>query len=369
MRGARLGIIGDAHLGCANYSEKRRADFVTAFCNALRVCLREQCEAICLLGDVFDSDVMKRNVDAFADTLAGIAPALGEVRTAGARLLAIAGNHEYGRGRRAGELRALEAFGLLHVLAGEEVVVGNVGIAGIPWHEEDAIHDLRATASRLAASSKARRRVLLLHNYVQGSTRIPRQLWEIDPAVGTGFDRVFVGHHHDREDVGPFVMPGSTEVQDIRESDEAKGVIVYDSDSGTHSFYALPRTRRVIVLTYDAAGVHRDDLLGAISKDLDRRGASAGAFVCIRVAGAVRAGASVTRAEVASLLEGRDLFDRYIEVRVSTETKEGEEVIRGANIEHLLRQHFPKHEARAREYIETCTASDFASRIRDRIVS
>jgi hypothetical protein len=144
---------------------------------------------------------------------------------------------------------------------------------------------------------------------------------------------------------------------------------VYDSDSGKHSFHALPRTRQVIVLTYDAAGFHRDDLLKAIRKDLDHRKASGGSFVCIRIGGAVRVGVGVTRAEVASLLEGRNLFDWYIEVRVSTETKEGVEVIRGANIDHLLRQRFPKHEAKAREYIETCTASDFASRIRDRIVS
>ena len=65
----KLGIIGDAHLGCADFTEKRRADFAVAFGNAVRTCLEEGAEAVCLLGDVFDSALMRRNVEAFAATM------------------------------------------------------------------------------------------------------------------------------------------------------------------------------------------------------------------------------------------------------------------------------------------------------------
>jgi DNA repair exonuclease SbcCD nuclease subunit len=365
----RLGIIGDAHLGCANYSDKRRADFVAAFCNAVRTCLREECSAICLLGDVFDSDVMRRNVDAFAEAIAGISPALAEVRKAKVPLLAIAGNHEFGRGRLAGELRVLESLGFVRVLQGEEVVIDGVGIAGIPWHQPEDLSNLRSTADRLAKSSKAARRVLLLHNYVAGSARIPQHLWEIESPTAAGFDRVFVGHHHDREEVGPFVIPGATEVQDIREADTTKSVVVYDVERGRHTFHSLPRTRDVVVLKYDAAEFDRYELLRRLRSDLDSRGVDANTFVCVRVAGMIRTGAAITRAEISALFRERDLFDRYIELQVSTKTKEVKDVMMGASIDHLLRKRFPNDERKAREYIEACTASDFAVRIRDRIVS
>ncbi len=84
-RRVKLGIIGDAHLGCADYTEKRRADFAVAFKNAVEVSLAKGAEAICFLGDVFDSALMRRNVEAFAkfakvgvdDVLTGKFPAPG----------------------------------------------------------------------------------------------------------------------------------------------------------------------------------------------------------------------------------------------------------------------------------------------------
>ena len=61
----KLGMIGDAHLGCADFTEKRRADFAQAFANAVDTCLRAGVDGLCLLGDVFDSALMRRNVEAY----------------------------------------------------------------------------------------------------------------------------------------------------------------------------------------------------------------------------------------------------------------------------------------------------------------
>ncbi len=79
----KIGIVGDAHLGCTDFSQKRRADFSAAFTNALTLCRKNDAGVICLLGDVFDSAAIRRNVDAFADLLAEIAPILETLKRDG----------------------------------------------------------------------------------------------------------------------------------------------------------------------------------------------------------------------------------------------------------------------------------------------
>src|SRR6266446_5512340 len=119
----RLGIIGDTHLGATDFSAKRRADFSAAFCSAIEICLNNSVQVVCLLGDVFDSAATRRSVDAFADIVREISPALARLQKCKVPLLAIPGNHEFGRGREAGELRSLEALGFMTVLRGAEFTV------------------------------------------------------------------------------------------------------------------------------------------------------------------------------------------------------------------------------------------------------
>src|SRR5690348_4361581 len=129
----RIGIVGDAHLGCTDYSTKRRSDFSLAFCNAIRACRDNGAEIICLLGDVFDSAATRRNVDAFATLVGEISEPLCELKQARIPLLAIPGNHEFGRGREGGELAVLEHLGFVRVLRCTSVDFGNLRIHGIPW--------------------------------------------------------------------------------------------------------------------------------------------------------------------------------------------------------------------------------------------
>jgi DNA repair exonuclease SbcCD nuclease subunit len=359
----KIGMIGDAHLGCADYTEKRRADFALAFTNAIETCLGANVGAICLLGDVFDSALMRRNVDAFAQTIREVGPILDRLRREGLPLLAIAGNHEFGRGREAGELGVLESLGFLRVLRAEEVVIEGCGIAGVPWHSEDELAALPAVAQGLARASTARRRLLLLHNFVKGSKYIPSHLGEVEAKTAQGFDRVFVGHHHDAEEVGPFVMPGATEVQNIAEVESEKSVVTYDTASGKVAFHRLPRTRPTIMLRYDVAEFpERADLLKRIGGDIAKREAS-GAFVCIRISGVAPIGGSVTKADVHALLRGIDVFDRFVDIRTSRRTKDAAEAVKGATIDSLLRREFGREENKARAYVDDCTKPEFADNI------
>src|SRR5260370_31381231 len=119
----RLGIIGDTHLGATDFAAKRRADFSAAFCSAVDICLNNSVQVVCLLGDVFDSAATRRSVDAFADIVSEIAPVLAQLQRYKVPLLAIPGNHEFGRGREAAELRSLEALRFMKVLRGAEFMV------------------------------------------------------------------------------------------------------------------------------------------------------------------------------------------------------------------------------------------------------
>ena len=128
----KLGMIG-----YADFTEKRRADFALAFANAVETCLGAGAAGLCLLGDVFDSALMRRNVEAFAATMKEVGPVFDRLRKEKVPVLAIAGNQEFGRGREAGELGILESLGFLRVLRGEEHVLDGLGVVGLPYHSEN----------------------------------------------------------------------------------------------------------------------------------------------------------------------------------------------------------------------------------------
>jgi DNA repair exonuclease SbcCD nuclease subunit len=363
----RIGIIGDTHLGCIDYSPKRRADFSTAFCNAVEICRDKGSDAICLLGDVFDSAATRRNVDVFAQILKEISPSLVQLKTGQIPLIAIPGNHEFGRGREAGELAVLECLGFVQVLRGTEFRLGSVRICGIPWQCDPA--EVPRMIEIFRNSSQSGQQILLLHNFIKGTKSIPAKLCEVDPRCCEAFDKVFVGHHHIYETVANCVIPGSTEVQNMLDQSE-KCVIVYDCETKNVEKYALPKTHRVIILTYDIALFTVSELLFTIARDLDANGVCAGAFVYIRISGTGRASHGLFKTEVLALLRERELFDCYIDLRYSTEAKTAAESRRGASIEQILRRSFRgKDLTKARRYLNYVGSEELFTDIREIILS
>lgn len=363
----RIGIIGDTHLGCTDYSPKRRADFSAAFCNAVEICRDKGSDAICLLGDVFDSAATRRNVDAFAEILKEISPSLVQLKTAQIPLIAIPGNHEFGRGREAGELTVLECLGFVRVLRGTEFKHGPVRICGIPWQHDPA--EVPRLVELFRGSSHSGPQILLLHNFIRGTRSIPAELWEVDPRCCEAFDRVFVGHHHIYETVANCVIPGSTEVQNMLDQSE-KHVVVYDCKTDNIERYVLPRTHPVVILTYDIAALTIPELLSAIARDLDANGGCKGAFVYLRISGTVRANHGLSKTEVLALLRERELFDCYIDLRYSTEAKTAAESRRGASIEQVLRRSFRgKDLTKARRYLDYGGGEALFTDIRETILS
>lgn len=363
----KIGVIGDAHLGSTDYSAKRRSDFSKAFTNAVELCRKNGAEVICLLGDVFDSAATRRNVDAFAEILREISPTLIGLKNKGIPLVAIPGNHEFGRGREAGELNVLESLELLQVLRLTEFIIGNVGISGIPWQEDPA--RIPEMAASLQKQSKAPRKVLLLHNFVKGAKAIPPQLWQVDVSASNGFDKVFVGHHHIYEEIGTFIIPGSTEIQNMLDV-SPKFVVTYDTETGAVTRHPLVPTHRVIVLQYDATHVTGKALPEKISEELAGHGTCADAFIYIKVSGTLKTKDAVSKAEILAVLREHDAFDYYVDLRHSTEAKTASESIKGASIDKVLRGRFKGRALKkAQKYLKIGAADDLFLSIREGILS
>jgi DNA repair exonuclease SbcCD nuclease subunit len=363
-----IGIIGDTHLGCTDYSRKRRADFSAAFCNAIRICRDNGAEAICLLGDVFDSAATRRNVDAFAELLRDICEPLTDLKRKKIPLIAIPGNHEYGRGREGGELAVLEHLGFAQVLRSTDIDLGPVRIAGIPWQSlpgqiPDLIRQLRRE------SRDGQRQVLLLHNFVAGGQFMPAELCEIDLKDCDGFHQIFVGHHHVYEVIGNCTIPGSTETQNMIDKSE-KCVVLYDSDSDAVSRHFLPRTHEVLIFKYDISNLAPKDVVAALSSDLDAKKGCVLPFVYVEIRGTISVNQIVSKAELTAVLRERDLFDYCIDMRYSTQSQSARESRRGASIEQILHRTFPGKElARAKQYLAYDEAEKLFADIRERILS
>lgn len=363
-----IGIIGDTHLGCTDYSHKRRSDFSTAFCNAIQICQKHGAEAICLLGDVFDSAATRRNVDAFAELLREISAPIAGLKQKKIPLIAIPGNHEYGRGREGGELAVLEHLEFVKVLRCADMNLGPVRICGIPWQNTPAeIPSMVETLRR--KTSNGQRQLLLLHNFIKGAKHIPMDLCEVDPNVLQGFDQVFVGHHHVYESIGHCTIPGSTEIQNMLDKSE-KCVLIYDSDKDSISRHRLPKTHDVLILRYDVSDLSPKEMIARLSRDLDAHVDSKQAFVYIDLRGTIQTSQVISKVEITAVLRERDLFDYYIDLHYSTRSRSARETQRGASIEQILRREFPgKQLVKAKRYLAYGESGKLFTDIREKILS
>lgn len=363
-----IGVIGDAHLGCTDYSRKRRADFSSAFCNAIKTCREHGAEAICLLGDVFDSAATRRNVDAFAELLRDVSEPLTNLKRNTVPLIAIPGNHEYGRGREGGELAVMEHLGFAQILRGTDIDLGPVRISGIPWQSSPAqIPELIRQLRREPAARQ--RQVLLLHNFVAGGQFMPTDLCEIDPKELDGFNQIFVGHHHVYEVIAHCTIPGSTETQNMIDKSE-KCIVLYDSDSDTVSRHFLPKTHEVLIFRYDISNLSPQDVVNALNCDLDSKADSAQPFVYVEIRGTISVSQVVSKAELTAVLRERDLFDYCIDVRYSTRSQSARESQRGASIDQILHRAFPGRElGKAKQYLGYDEPEKLFADIRERILS
>lgn len=283
----KIAVLGDPHLGCMNYTDKRTSDFAKRFNLAIDESLKRKVDAVFILGDVFDSSAYRRSVDSFAACLSEIAPSLMRLKESGVEIFAIAGNHEYGRGRGGGELRILSDLNIIRFLDDEAVEFKGLRIVGISWKSEP--ESFRTTLKKL--EQPTRNSILLIHQFCEGSELLPSFLSEVKRQDLKEWPVVFVGHHHQYEDLGHAVAPGSLEVHMAHEIGQ-KGFVVYDTESKKHEFVKLKPSRVIHFVKMSGEGKSASEFEKEIERWITSK-ASRGSLLVMEIEGTLASGRSV----------------------------------------------------------------------------
>ena len=332
------------------YTEKRISDFSHKFNLAVDEAIGRKVDAILLLGDVFDSSAYRRSVDAFAEAVADIAESLVKLKAAGITIFAIAGNHEFGRGRAGGELRILSDLGIIRLMNDEMKPLGDIRIAGIPWKSEK--ESFQQSLDKLGKPQKGD--ILLIHQFCQGSTSVPSFLWEVTKAQVKDWSMVFAGHQHHYENLGYAIVPGSLEIQKADE-DPKKGFVIYDTETGVSEFVVLPPTRKISYAELSGNGKtsvqFQRELEAWVTKN-----ASEGALLVLKISGILTSGrsADVQWGQVRALAYQRGCLKLYFEGGLEDQVRTAPEIRSSMSLPDFFRKRFGEKKGdMAVDYVES----------------
>jgi DNA repair exonuclease SbcCD nuclease subunit len=362
----RIAIIGDVHLGCTKYTDKRVSDFAKQFNAAIEGALDRKVNCICLLGDIFDSSAYRRSIDSFANALGTVSQQLVNIKERNIPVFAIAGNHEYGRGREAGEVRILNDLGFLRLLRDETVDYEGFTITGVPWKNDREV--LEQTLRKLAPRSP--NSILLLHQFCFGSKFIPSFLWEVTDKELSPWRFVFTGHHHQHEVLGKVIAPGSIEIQSPDESSR-KGFVIVDTNSGRSEFVPLKKSRDMPYLNLDASGKEVRELEKEITNWIHNN-SSPGALLIIRLKGKLRSGRSfdVNWRGLRSLAIQRQCLALVFEGGLEDVIRTASQIRLTVNFSDVIAKRFGPKSQKASDYVEKLreTGDEFGTQLLDEIL-
>lgn len=345
----KFAIIGDTHLGCSTYSDKRASDFSKQFNRAIETAINSRVQGVFLLGDIFDSSAYRRNVDNFASSLREIAQSLVSLKKAEIPIFAIPGNHEYGRGRGGGELRILSDLGFINLLDDKKIEFGGYEIVGISWKSN--IETFREVIKKLGPPKS--NSILLIHQFCFGSSFIPPMIAEIGKQDLDGWATVFCGHHHHYENLDYVLLPGSLEIQEAKEVGQ-KGFIVYDSNSQTHEFIRLEPSRPVHHLNLNGAGLSASDLEKQIEEWIDSKSSSR-ALLVIELRGRLASGRSIdiNWNQLRSRAIQNGCLKFHVEGGLEDEVRSAPEIRTTMSIHEFLNKRFGEKGKIALQYVQS----------------
>jgi DNA repair exonuclease SbcCD nuclease subunit len=362
----KIAVIGDPHLGCTAYTDKRVSDFSKQFNRSIHITLERKVNAVFLLGDVFDSSAYRRSVDNFAACLGEVAGSLVKLKEAGIEVFAVGGNHEYGRGRRGGELRMLSDLKIIHFLDDEIKEFNGYKIVGISWKSNP--ESFRQTLKKLGkpfANS-----ILLMHQFCEGALLIPPFVAEIKKIDLEDWPVVFSGHHHQYEDLGYVVTPGSLEVHVAREVGK-KGFIIYDTDTKKHEFITLPPSRNIRYTKINGNGKSPKDFQKTIETWI-RDNASAGAILVIQIDGTLTSGrsADIEWQHLRSIGYQLGCLKVHFEGGLQDQVRTAPEIRATVNFQDFIKTRFASKQKKAVEYVDSFRekGDEFSTEILDVIL-
>lgn len=344
----KIAVIGDPHLGCTAYTDKRISDFSKQFNLSIEEALKRKIGALFILGDVFDSSAYRRSVDNFAACVGEVAESLVRLKEAGVGVFVIGGNHEYGRGRRGGELRILSDLKVINFLDDETKDFDGLRIAGISWKSDS--ESFRQTLKKLGKPTA--NSILLMHQFCEGSRQIPEFIAEVKKQDLSDWPVVFTGHHHQYEDLGYVVAPGSLEVHTAKEVGK-KGFVLFDTDTRKHEFIALPSSRDIRYTEINGDDKSPKDFQDIIEKWI-RENASAGSLLVVRIDGTLASGrsADVDWKYLRSIGYQAGSLKVHFEGGLHDQIRSAPEIRATVNFQDFLKRRFGSRQEKAVKYTE-----------------
>jgi DNA repair exonuclease SbcCD nuclease subunit len=269
----RVAAIGDAHLGRSYlpYTNEagvnvREHDFERSFTAAVDLALQQEPDLIVWLGDVFDHPRPTYRSYRVAQR------ALAKIRDHGVHLALISGNHDTprlpGTGSPYSTLHdAFPEFSFAHRLTYERFELPGVVVHAVPQMlTVEATLEALAEADRGRSLDKAN--LLLTHPRITQVEPKYADINEIEVDASTlKADFVLLGHYHVHTRVREGVWyAGSTDSFTFADDpDEAKGILVLDTDTGESRHVPLTGQRALVTLeTVQGTGLSPAELQTAV---------------------------------------------------------------------------------------------------------
>jgi DNA repair exonuclease SbcCD nuclease subunit len=286
----RVAAIGDAHLGRSYlpYTTEagvnvREQDFELSFTAAVDLALAQEPELIVWLGDVFDHPRPTYRSFRVAQR------ALMKIRQHGIQLALISGNHDTprlpGTGSPYSALHdSFPEFHFAHRLTYERFELPGLVVHAVP-QMLSVEATLEALDQAAAERSADKTNLLLTHPRITQVEPKYADINEIEvDANRLQADFVVLGHYHVHTEVRPGVWyAGSTDSFTFADDpDEAKGILVLDTDTGAARHVPLADQRPLVTMeTIMATGLSPTELQDQLSQraELVPEGAVARVFV------------------------------------------------------------------------------------------
>lgn len=366
----KIGVIGDVHLGCSDYTDRRTSDFANKFIEAIEVALQKDVQIIALLGDIFDSSAYRRNIDSFASVLHEIAPALVQAKSRDIPIVCILGNHEFGRGREGGEVRILSDLGFVHLLNDDSIILKGLRFSGISW--KNNLSQFEAAIKKL--SKYQENSYLLIHQFVLGTHSIPTGIAEVDCKQLAGWKEVFVGHHHIHETFQNICIPGSLEIHNALEIRKgiAKGFVIYDTDSDQQEFVELAPSRPIKYIDIDVRSFRPSEAQEFV-KDWIQKNSEPHVLLIIKLTGKLLSGRSseIDFRECKRLGSQKGCLEVSIVNNIEDPVRASADIRSTMNVERFLADTFKKPEnEKAIKYFEKFReiGDEYTEQIKDSII-
>jgi len=270
----KVAAFGDAHLGRSALNivdqptgvNRRELDFEASFEAAVDLALAQSPDVVVWLGDIFDHPRPTYRSFRVAQR------ALTKIRDHGVDCVIITGNHDTPRLPGTGSpysplADTFREFHFAHRLAYERFE-----LPGLVVHAVPQMLTVDATLAALDEADRGRSgdktNLLLTHPRITQVQPRYADINEIEIDDGAlRSDLVLLGHYHVNQRVRPGVWyAGSTDSFTFADDpEEAKGILVVDTEAGTAEHLALPGQRPLVTLdTIHAQGLSPADLADAV---------------------------------------------------------------------------------------------------------